>query len=367
MKPDFTINTIPTPAMVLDGAVVRRNASRMAVYAQSHGLKLRPHTKTHKSLRVAKTQLQEGAIGLTVAKLGEAEVMAEVCEDLLLAYPALDPWRSQNLALLARRVTLRVGVDSAQAVDALADAARSAGTVIQILVDLDVGMGRTGVQSAQAALELAQHVERTGGVQLSGLMFYPGHVVIAANQQAEPLAKVAARLQETIDLWRKHGLVATIVSGGSTPSGFQSHLIPQLTEIRPGTYIYNDSNTMRGGYCTLQDCAARIICTVVSNAVPNQVVLDAGTKTLTSDLCAWARESGHGYIVEYPDAKIAKLSEEHGQVDVSKCDRRPALGERVTVIPNHICPCINLQDAAWWTEDGNLPERITIEGRGKIV
>ena len=367
MKDTFTLETLPTPAMVVDGAVVRRNASRLAAYAHAHGLKLRPHTKTHKSLRVARLQMQEGAIGLTVAKLGEAEIMAEACDDLLLAYPALDPWRTKHLGLLARRVTLKVGVDSAQAVDALADSARGAGTVIQILVDLDVGMGRTGVQSPQAALELAQHVERTEGVRLGGLMFYPGHVVSAANQQSEPLTKVATRLHETVELWRKHGLAATVVSGGSTPSAYQSHLVPQLTEIRPGTYIYNDSNTVRGGYCTLQDCAARIICTVVSNAVPNQVVLDAGTKTLTSDLCAWARDSGHGYIVEYPDAKIFKLSEEHGQVDVSKCDRRPALGERVTVIPNHICPCVNLQDAVWWTEDGQPPERLPIEGRGKIV
>ena len=143
---------------------------------------------------------------------------------------------------------------------------------------------------------------------------------------------------------------ALIVSGGSTPTAYQSHLIPQLTEIRPGTYIYNDMNTVRGGFCTLDDCAARIICTVVSNAVPNQIVLDAGTKTLTSDACIPARDSGHGFIVEYPQAKIVALSEEHGQVDVSRCDHQPDLGQRVTVIPNHICPCVNLQNDVWWNE-----------------
>lgn len=363
----FTLDTLPTPALVIDGAVVRRNAQRMAAYVQAHGLKLRPHSKTHKSLRVARLQLDAGAGGLTVAKLGEAEVMAEVTRDLLLAYPALDPWRAQHLADLAHRVTLRVGVDSAQAVDALASAARAAGSTVHILVDLDVGMHRTGVQSPAAALELAQHVERTPGVQLCGLMCYPGHVHQPTGDQAEPLAKVSALLQETIDLWGRQGLPAAIVSGGSTPSGYQSHLVSQYTEIRPGTYIYNDTNTVRGGYCTPGDCAARILCTVVSNAVPNQVVLDAGTKTLTSDLCGWARDSGHGMILEYPAAKIFKLSEEHGQVDVSQCERRPALGERVTVIPNHICPCVNLQDAVWWTENGAPPERMPIEGRGKIV
>lgn len=365
--PRFTLDTVPTPALVIDGAVVARNARRMAEFVRAHGLKLRPHSKTHKSLRVAGIQLDQGAIGMTVAKLGEAEVMAQVTGDLLLAYPALDPWRTEHLAELALRVTLRIGVDSALAVDALATAARKAGSTIHILVDLDVGMHRTGVQSPAAALELGQHVERSAGVQLAGIMCYPGHVHQAAGDQSEPLAKVAALLQETIDLWTRHGLAATIVSGGSTPSGYQSHLVPQYTEIRPGTYIYNDTNTVRGGYCQIEDCAARFVCTVVSNAVPNQVVLDAGTKTLTSDLCGWARESGHGMIVEYPAAKITKLSEEHGQVDVSQCDRRPALGERVTVIPNHICPCVNLQDAAWWTENGSPPERLPIEGRGKIV
>ncbi len=143
--------------------------------------------------------------------------------------------------------------------------------------------------------------------------------------------------------------------------------MPQLTEIRPGTYVFHDMNSVGGGAFSLEDCAARIVCTVVSNAVPGQVVLDAGTKTLTSDLSIYARDSKHGHLVEYPLAKIAKLTEEHAQVDVSACDRHPRLGERVTVIPNHICPCVNLQDAAWWIDSGAPPERLAVEARGKIV
>jgi D-serine deaminase-like pyridoxal phosphate-dependent protein len=198
-------------------------------------------------------------------------------------------------------------------------------------------------------------------------MCYPGQVVQSSEAQADPLAQVAARLEEAIDLWRRAGLPVEIVSGGSTPSAFQSHLVPQYTEIRPGTYIFNDTNTVRGGYCGWEDCAARIVATVVSDAVPNQVVLDAGSKTLTSDLCGWARESGHGFIVEYPDARISKLSEEHGQVDVSRCDRRPALGERVTIVPNHICPCVNLQDVVWWTENGGPLQPLPVDARGRVV
>jgi len=126
-------------------------------------------------------------------------------------------------------------------------------------------------------------------------------------------------------------------------------------------------NTVHGGYCRLEDCAARVVCTVISNAVPGQVVIDAGSKTLTSDRCIPALESGHGYVAEYPEARITALSEEHGQVDITACDRQPRIGERLTVIPNHICPCVNLHDRVWWQEPGQPPELMTISTRGKIT
>jgi len=368
MPNTFSLETVPTPALIVDATIVRNNLRRLADYATTHHLKVRPHTKTHKSRFMARLQAEHGASGITVAKFGEAEVMSEVTDDLLLAYPALDPWRARHVAELARRKSIRVAVDSRQAVEALAAEAVNARSKVGILVELDVGLHRTGVQSPQAALELAQLVDRTTGVRLDGLLCYPGHVWNPPDEQQVPLAKVAEQLQETLDLWKKHGLQAEIVSGGSTPTAYQSHLIPQLTEIRPRTYIYNDMNTVRGGYCTLDDCAARILCTVVSNAVPDQVVLDCATKTLTSDLCIPARDAGHGLIVEYAQAKITALSEEHSQVNVSKCDQKPRLGERVTVIPNHICPCVNLQDVAWWREiDSSHLKPIPIDARGKLV
>jgi D-serine deaminase-like pyridoxal phosphate-dependent protein len=367
MFAEFSLATLPTPALVVDAAIVRNNVHRMAEYAAARRLLVRPHTKTHKTCLLARLQLECGAPGLTIAKLGEAETMSDVADDLLLAYPALDPWRARYVAELARRKTMRVAVDSLQAVEALAAEAVSVHTTIGILVDLDVGMHRTGVQSPQAALELAQAVDRAPYMRLDGLMCYPGHIWNRPQEQQPPLAKVAAQMQETLDLWSHHGLHAQIVSGGSTPTAYQSHQVPQLTEIRPGTYIYNDMNTVRGGFCTLDDCAARIICTVVSNAVANQIVLDGGTKTLTSDQCIPARDSGHGYIVEYPNAKIVALSEEHGQVDVSQCDRRPRLGERVTVIPNHICPCVNLQNDVWWNDGPHPLERLAVDARGQLV
>ena len=257
--------------------------------------------------------------------------------------------------------------DSTQALEVAAVAARSAQTTIGLLVDLDVGLGRTGVQSPDEALALARAIDSTTGVQLDGILVYPGHVWDPADQQKLALAAVATLLEETLDLWRRDGLEAGIVSGGSTPTAYQSHWVPQYTEIRPGTYLYNDMNTVHGGYCTLDDCAARIVCTVISDAVPGQVVIDAGSKTLTSDRCISASDSGHGYVVEYPQAKITYLSEEHGQVDVTACDRKPTIGKRLIVVPNHICPCVNLHNTVWWLEQNSHPEPMPIDARGRIT
>jgi D-serine deaminase-like pyridoxal phosphate-dependent protein len=228
-------------------------------------------------------------------------------------------------------------------------------------------MGRTGLQTPSEALKLAQFIDSTPGLRLDGLFCYPGHIFGPAAEQNEPLMAVSDKLAETLNLWEDHGLQARIVSGGSTPTAYQSHLVAEYTEIRPGTYIYNDMNTVRGGFCALDDCAARIVSTVVSTAVPGQVVIDGGSKTLTMDRCVPAPDSGHGYILEYPEAVIKRLSEEHAQVDIRSCPRAPELGERVTVIPNHICPCVNLQDAIWWRDgEGQLIE-LPIDARGLLV
>jgi D-serine deaminase-like pyridoxal phosphate-dependent protein len=364
------VESIPRPAIAIDAQVVLRNLARMAEYAKSHALNVRPHTKTHKSAMLARMQLDHGAAGLTVAKAGEAQVMSAVRPDvdLLLAYPVVDQHRCQMLAALAAEgQTIRIAIDSTIAADALGLAASSAGATIGILVDLDVGLHRTGVQSPQASLALAQHVTRQRGLRLDGIMIYPGHIWSRPSDQVPALRAVDAIVCEAVSLWQKHGLAAPIVSGGSTPTALQSHHITHLTEIRPGTYVFNDMNSVAGGFCTLEDCAARVISTVVSDAAPGQVVIDAGSKTLSSDRRHDDPDAGHGYIVEFPQAKIAKLSEEHAQVDVRSCDRAPKVGQRLTVIPNHICPCINLQDQVYWLEPDQPPREIRINARGCVV
>lgn len=357
---------LATPALVIQAAVVRRNIERLADYAARHGLLVRPHTKTHKSQMMARLQLEAGAVGLTVAKVGEAEQMLPTGDDLLMAYPAVDPARCGRLAEIARKGTMRVAVDSIQAVDALAAAACLANSVIGLLVEMDVGLGRTGVGTPEDSVKLAQYISGIRGVRLDGILCYPGHIWAAADAQEPQLSVVSSRLREAQALWAEHGLEAKIISGGSTPTAYQSHLVQGLTEIRPGTYIFNDMNTVRAGFCELSDCAAHIVCTVISDAVKDQVVIDGGTKTFTSDLCIPARESGHGFIVEYPEAKITRLSEEHGQVDVSLCTKRPKIGERISIIPNHICPCVNLRDVFWWCESDGTVLSVKINARGML-
>lgn len=356
---------LPTPSLIIDFPTVQRNIARLAAYGRAHGIAIRPHTKTHKSIRMARLQLEAGAVGLTAAKVGEAVTMAQAGNDLFVAYPALDPWRRERLASLARTCAVRVGIDSPEAADWIGDAARAAGVTIGVLVDLDVGLHRTGVQSPGDALALARHVEGATGLRLDGIMCYPGHVKGPADEQA--VTAVAAILDETIDLWRRDGLKATVVSGGSTPSAFLSHRVPAISEIRPGTYIYNDANTIVAGQATLDDCAARFTCTVISTAVAGKFVIDAGSKTLAQDRHAGdPAAGGFGHVVEFPRARICRLSEEHGEVDASACDARPRVGDRVTVIPNHICPCVNLQTMAWVREEDGTVAPLPIDARGLV-
>ncbi len=366
----MNIMDVPTPFLLISPAVVQCNIRRLADYATEHSLNVRPHTKTHKLALLGRDQLAAGAVGLTVAKVGEAEVMAEACPgtDVLLAYPALDESRRRRAAVLARQVRLRVAVDSAYAVETLAHAACDAGTTLGILVDLDVGLGRTGVQTPEAATTLAQSIDRTAGVRLDGLFCYPGHIAGPADRQHKQIAGVVELLEKTRALWRRAGLNDGIISGGSTPTAYQSHLMPPLTEIRPGTYVFNDANTLRGGYCQLQDCAASVSCTVVSDAVAGQVVVDAGSKALAADRCWPAPDSGYGYVMGYAEAKVTALSEEHGQIDMRAYPGRdrPKLGQRIGIIPNHICPCVNLHNEVWWDHGDGTCSSTPVDARGRL-
>jgi D-serine deaminase-like pyridoxal phosphate-dependent protein len=356
---------LDTPCTLIAAEVVARNIARMADYCRQHGVALRPHTKTHKSKRIARMQLDAGAAGLTVAKPGEADVMSELGAEVLVAYPSITAASLKAIDHTLDGSNAVVALDSLEAVDRLEDALAGSANPAGVLVDIDVGLHRTGVQTPDESLQLATRIASSSQLRLDGLFCYPGHIWSLPEEQEAELAAIENVIQSHLARWKAGGLQAKIVSGGSTPTAYQSHLAPSVNEIRPGTYVFNDINTLRGGYCTLDDCAVRIAATVVSAAVPGQVVVDAGAKTLAADRCISAPDSGHGLVVEYPNARIRHLSEEHGQVDVSKCDVRPRVGERVTIIPNHVCPTINLTDFAWWLTPTGV-ERLVIDARGKV-
>lgn len=345
---------LPSPALIIDLPVVRRNIRRMADYAHAHHLRLRPHTKTHKMAGLGALQIEAGAVGLTVAKIGEAGVMAQVADDIFLAYPPIGG-REQRAAELG----LRVGVDSREAVEIL----RDAGIELGVLVELDSGFHRTGADVAEA-IAVACEIDRAPSLRFDGIYVYPGHLYRPGAALIAALGEMRALLQETLAGLNARGLSAEIVSGGSTPTAFQSHLVPELTEIRPGTYVFNDRNLLANGCCALEDCAALVQCTVISAPAAGKLVLDAGSKTLSSDrLLGDAEGGGHGFLPEYPGAKITRLSEEHAEVELGAEDRRPRVGERLRVLPNHICPCVNLQRNVWLRE-GDEFERVPVDAAG---
>ncbi len=362
------MDTIPfsTPFLLIDEHVIEANITRLSAYAVVHRLGVRPHAKTHKSLDMARRQIRSGAAGLTVAKAGEAEIMAKATNDLLLAYPPVDAARARVVAQLAQAHQVSVAVDGHRAIESTTSATKATASRVGVLVDLDVGMGRTGVPTPRDALELAQAIDRQPSLRLQGLFLYPGHIWARAESQPALLAAIDDQLRETIHLWSRSGLACPIVSGGSTPTLYQSHHLTAMNEVRPGTYLYNDMNTVRGGFCNLHDCAARIVCTVISDAVKGKVVVDAGTKALAADRNVPFPDSGHGHVVEYPDAVIVRLSEEHGELDVRRCDRTPAVGERVSIIPNHICPCVNLQETAILAQQDGDFRSLPINARGRL-
>lgn len=358
------LGRVPTPALVIDQKVVQDNIGRLQAYADSHRLEIRPHTKTHKSRTIAEKQLRKGAAGLTFAKPSESAAVSQAGESALLAYSPVDYSRAEQLAVLAIDRQVIATVDSIEPLEWISAASNRLNVDIGLLVEIDVGLGRTGVQSPEKAVELAKVIDGIQGVSFLGIMCYPGHIWDQPDFQDQRLKGVDSILGDTKDQLGRNGLEARIVSGGSTPTAYQSHLVSNLTEIRPGTYVFNDMNTYRGGFCDLSQCGARVICTVVSDARPNQIVVDAGSKTLSMDRCLPDLASGYGYITEFPDAIITYLSEEHGQIDFSAYEIRPRIGDKINIIPNHICPCVNLTNVMWNDKRDGYLYPIQVDARG---
>ena len=340
-----SISELETPVPVVDLDRLERNLDRAAEYATRHNLALRPHIKTHKSPRIAREQLSRGAVGLTCATPFEAEVMSDVCRDLLVAFPPVGAARAQRIAALWDGVEVTVALDSMTSIETIAAAARAADRRIGVYVELDLGMHRVGVPVVDDAIALARAVCSRPPLEFAGIAFYPGHIREPVGSQTARLEALATSVREIVAAFDRAGLHPRVVSGGSTPTLWNTHEITGVTEFRPGTYVYNDRTTAEIGACSWDDCAFTVLATVVSTAVPNQAVIDAGSKALGREPMRGSdAAAGFGALLDRPEVAVVGMSEEHGILDLSKTTWKPVVGERVRVVPNHVCVVVHLND-----------------------
>lgn len=346
------IDELDTPVAVVDMDRLEANICRLQSYLGEHGLAHWPHIKTHKIPEIAHMQLRAGAAGITCQKLGEAEVMVRAgIRDILLPYNLLGPSKLERLALLARRAHVRVSADSETVARGLAAAFAAETEPLTVLVEFDTGGQRCGVQTPEQAAELAGFIARQPGLRFGGLLTYP------SNERTDGFT------QATRGLLANDGIPLEVVSGGGTPRMWQAHEQRELTEYRAGTYVYGDRATLRAGVQKLGELAFSVIATVVSRPTADRGILDGGSKTFSSDLSGL---DGHGLILEYPEARFYGLSEEHGHVDFSACAGRPAVGERVTVVPNHVCVVSNLFNEIVGVRGGSVEVVWPVAGRGAL-
>jgi D-serine deaminase-like pyridoxal phosphate-dependent protein len=361
---------LDTPEIIIDLDVVHANIDRTAAIARDSGVVVRPHTKTHKLPQIALMQVEAGAVGVQVAKLGEAEVMADAgIGDILVGYPIVGAQKLARLADLAERVSVSVTVDSDEVAAGIARVARERGLTIPVLVELDTGLRRLGLQPGGAAADFAERVAALPGVELAGVFTHEGHVYTQGRDDAERerLTLEACRAAvETAEAIRGRGLPAPVVSVGSAGTFRFAVRCPGVTEVRPGTYVFNDRSQIAQGAATAADVAAFVVATVVSRPVPDRIVVDAGTKVLASDRMLVADPpASFGWVWGHDDWEVVRLSEEHGVLEIPP-DAEVRIGDRLVIVSNHVCPTINLATAVTVVEAGRVAGRWPVAARGMV-
>jgi D-serine deaminase-like pyridoxal phosphate-dependent protein len=346
-----------TPAAVIDLDVVERNITRVQWLMNQAGVANRPHIKTHKSPELARLQIAAGARGITCQKLGEAEVFADAgFDDILITYNVFGAEKEARMAALMRRtnVDLTVAADNPVTIDGLDRAGQLADRPVGVVIECDTGRKRAGVETVAEAVQLAAEAAHRPGLSFRGLMFYPPEDGWEASQRF---------LDEALKGLKAHGLPVDIISTGGSPNIPNAGRLKGQTEHRPGTYIFNDRMQMKAGVAALADCALTVYSTVVSRAGADRGILDAGSKTLTTDSGGL---DGHGYIIEHPEARIAKFAEEHGFLDLSACNDRPKVGDVVRVVPNHVCVVVNMMDRLIAVRGGEIVGEVPVAARGRL-
>jgi D-serine deaminase-like pyridoxal phosphate-dependent protein len=356
---------VSTPAVLIDVEVLERNVTRMAERARAAGIKLRPHAKTHKLLEVGRLQLAAGAAGLSVAKTSEAEVFAAAgFDDIFIAYPVVGEDKARRLLALADRVRLAVGVDSVEGARTLSGAFAAAGRRLDVRLKVDVGLHRVGVEPGQA-VGVARAVALLPGLRFGGVFTHAGQAYVEPN--LDGVAAVGrhegATLAAVAEALRAAGLAAEEVSVGSTPTARHAMTVTGVTECRPGNYVYHDGSQVSLGTCGLEDCAMTVLATVVSAPARDRAVLDAGSKTLSTDPLR-PRGEGFGWVLGRR-ARLVRMSEEHGVLALEEGERLE-VGERVRVLPNHACVVSNLHDRVLAVRGDTVEAEWRVAARGRV-
>ncbi|MFC5401274.1 alanine racemase [Cohnella soli] len=362
------IEQMETPSVAIDLDILDANLKRTAELAAKAGVKLRPHIKTHKSVWIARKQIEYGATGITTAKLGEAEVMADGgIHDILIAFPLIGANKLKRLAkLIERGVRVTVSVDSMEAARGISDVGHAAGMRIPLYLDVNTGLNRCGLEPGLPSAELALQISALPGVDVNGLMTHAGHSYGCGD--AEGARKVAFAEAEALiatqQILRDKGLDVPEISVGSTPTSKFTEQLSGVTEMRPGAYVFGDGSQLYPGFIDETECAMRIYATVVSSPRPGTLIVDAGSKTLTNDVSV--HRKGYGYLPDYPEIFVERLSEEHGILAVpNNCSLK--IGDVVSIIPNHCCTVVNLRDELAGVRDGKLDHWMKVDARGLIT
>ena len=353
------VEDLDTPVLTVDLDILEKNIRYMAERCRELDIGLRPHIKTHKIPEIAHMQLAAGAVGICCQKLGEAEVMAAAgIKDILITYNIVGKQKLERLTRLAKRVNLTVTVDSSYVAAGISKQAQEDDCEVGVLVELDTGGARTGVQSPKEALKLAEEILKMPGLNLRGLMTYPSH------RRAKPF------IEETVNLFEKRGIPVEVISGGGTGLEEVSKEIG-CTETRSGSYVFEGPKriSVPENPPNPETCALRLVTTVVSTPTPNRVIVDAGQKSLTLFVNFFRPRPPppyYGYIVEYPEAKMYGMSVEHGHIDVSACKHRFKIGEKLSIIPVHQGMTLNLHDELVGVRKGKVEVIWEVAARGKI-
>jgi len=362
------LDDLATPFLYVDLDRMNRNIEAMATAARELGVRLRPHAKTHKIPEIARRQMAAGATGVTLAKVSEAEVFADAgIDDLFIAYQIVSPAQLERLTRLARRARLRCAVDSRAGAERLSTAATDAGIELQVMLEIDLGIGRTGVRTGVDAFQLAQRVADLPGLKLIGIYGFRGFRAFAdgaEGREAWGRAEGEALVSAAADL-RAIGLPIAEVSAGSTPTALPAASVRGVTEIRPGQYLFGCANVVAQGAMRADDVALFARATVISRPAEDRAVVDAGSKTLSTD-GSWEPGCGFGYLASDPSTRVASLWEEHGVLHLEETARGLRVGDRVSIVPNHVCTAVNLHDRIAVVRDDRIEATWMVAARGRL-